>query len=206
MSTKQRFYAASVLSFLAGVVLLAISSWPLPQRTVTLAFPSVNSLDFPELQPVTIIGEIEASIPEKMRSGQPGTVNFAFLAGKPANDPAGEQAEDPSYLLEARLEIPGMQVKPGDSILQPVKEGKDLYFSWQIQADRPGINPGTLWTYILVPVSGSQELDRRPVQALQFEIEVAATPFVNPRLMRIVAFACILAAGIFMLRGRFRND
>ena len=42
---------------------------------------------------------------------------------------------------------------------------------------------------------------RCPVQALPFEIDVVAVPIFFPVLIRVVAIACILAAGIILLRG-----
>lgn len=94
-------------------------------------------------------------------------------------------------------------MEPGDAILQPVNSSTDLAYSWEIQADRKGIYSGTLWTYLLVPVSGELEMDRRPVQALPFEIEVVAAPIFFPILIRVAAIACILAAGIILLRGKY---
>ena len=203
MKRMKRYFAAPILLFFSGVALLIFSSWPLPQRIVTLTFPPAYSLDHPELDPAALEGEITVSIPVKMRTGQTSTVNFSFQANETAIAPPATGQNEPSYLLEARLEVPGMQVKPGDSILQPVNSRTDLVFSWEIQADSKGFHSGTFWTYLLVPVSGELEMDRRPVQALPFEIEVVAVPIFFPVLIRVVAIACILAAGIILVRGKY---
>lgn len=199
MSTKIRNAGTSILFFMTGVVLLVVSSWPLPRHSITLAFPPAYSLDHPDQKAVKLDREIEISIPLKMRIGQPGIVR---LASHPVNltmDSTNVWDENASYLLEARLEIPGLKVDPADSILQPVNEDIDLQYSWNIQAIKKGTWSGTLWIYLLVPGEGNQKIDRRPVQALPFEIDVIAFPFINSKILRMIALACIMAAGFILL-------
>lgn len=203
MNSMQKHLAAAILLVITGVAILVFTAWPLPKRTVTNPFPPAYSLDYPEMQPVLLERENTIVIPEKLRAGQTGTVKFSFQANETAKAPPATGQSEPSYLLEAHLEIPGMQVKPGDSILQPVNSSTDLVYSWEIQAEESGVYQATLWIYLLVPVNGNQQMDRRPVQALPFEIDVVAAPIFFPILIRVAAIACILAAGIILLRGKY---
>ncbi len=201
-STRIRL-AVSILLASTGAALLILTAWPLPKRTLTSPFPPAYSLDYPGMQPVLLERENTIVIPEKLRAGQTGIVKFSSLGIKTDSAISNGQADTPSALLEARLEIPGMGVNPGDSVYQPVADGVDLHYSWEIQAEDRGIYQGTLWLYLLVPVNGDQQIDRRPVQALPFEVETSGLSFAGLKVIRIAALILLVLAGITLLKGKY---
>lgn len=201
-STRIRL-AVTILLVITGAALLLLTVWPLPKRTLTNPFPPAYSLDYPEMQPLLLERENTIVIPEKLRAGQAGIVKFTSLGIKNDTHISNGQADAPSALLEARLEIPGMAVNPGDSVFQPVVEGVDLYYSWQIQAEDRGVYKGTLWLYLLVPVNGDQQIDRRPVQALPFEVETSGISLTGLKVIRIVALILLVLAVIAWLKDKY---
>lgn len=201
MNSKQRTLAAAILLAVTGVVLLVLAAWPLPKRTITNPFPPAYSLDFPEMQPLVLERENSVLIPEKLRTGQPAIVKFTSNGDKTAAAVGNGKPEEASSLLEARLEIPGMAVEPGDSILQPVAAEVDLHYSWEILAYEKGTYQGTLWIYLLVPVNSGERLDRRPVQALPFEIQAAGIPSTGLIILRITAIVLLMLACFAWLKG-----
>ncbi len=201
-STRIRL-AVSILLASTGAALLILTAWPLPKRTLTSPFPPAYSLDYPGMQPVLLERENTIVIPEKLRAGQAGIVKFTSLGIKTDTAISNGQADTPSALLEARLEIPGMRVNPGDSVFQPVADGVDLHYSWEILAEDRGIYQGTLWIYLLVPVNGDQQIDRRPVQALPFEVETSGLSFAGLKVIRIAALILLVLAGITFLKGKY---
>jgi hypothetical protein len=203
-STRVRL-AVSILLASTGAALLILTAWPLPKRTLTSPFPPAYSLDYPGMQPVLLERENTIVIPEKLRAGQAGIVKFTSLGIKTDAAIIEGQADTPSALLEARLEIPGMRVNPGDSVFQPVADGVDLHYSWEILADVNGVYQGTLWIYLLVPVNGDQQIDRRPVQALPFEVETAGIPSTGVKVLHIAACILFVLAGITLLKGKYTS-
>ncbi len=188
------------ISFLLlAVVFLVVSSWPFPRTQNTLPFPKAYSLDNPDLSPVELSREIFTSIPSKVRVGETDEIRFEFISTEKNDASNAQDTSDETYLLETRLEMPGMEVvNPADSVIQPVIMGHTLHYTWQIRPGRAGIYSGTLWVYLLVMPEGSTEPDRRPVLALPIKLEAVSIPIFNAKVLRVLGGICILVV-IFMV-------
>jgi hypothetical protein len=182
-----------------AVLSLAVSSWPFSRVQSTLPFPKAFSLDHPDLSPVELSREIFISFPSKVRTGETDEIRFEFISTE-KDDAFNEQdASGVTYLLETRLEMPGMEVNPFDAVIQPVIEGHTLHHTWKIQPGRAGTYSGTLWVYLLVMPEGSTEPDRRPVLALPIKLEGVSTPIFNAKVLRVLGGICIAAAFFLIL-------
>ncbi len=194
------FRTASLLLLLAAGVLLFFSSWPIPRERETIPFPLAYSLDQPGLAPVQLDRVVFTSIPEKMRVGQKGEIRLEFA---PSTSDALTSTQAPNgvpvsnmdtYLLEVRLEIPGIVVNPEDSVIQPIIEGHTLRYTWELETLQKGNYAGKMWVYLLVVPEGSFLTDRRPVLALPVEIEAVDMPIFNVKILRIAGGLCIAGA------------
>ncbi len=201
--------AISLFFLLMAVVLLVISSWPFPRSQSTQQFPMAFSLDHPELSPVELEREIFISIPSKLRVGEADEIRFEFSSLKNYGSNPSQESDiektGESYLLEARLEMPGLLVNPADSVIQPVIEGHNLRYTWEIQTGKEGIYTGTLWVYLLVMPEGSTEPDRRPVLALPVKVEGVNTPIFNAKVLRVLGGLCIAAAFLSVIMRLFQK-
>jgi hypothetical protein len=191
--------AISLFFLLLAVIFLAISSWPLPRVQSTQSFPKAYSLDYPELSPVELSREIFTSIPSKVRAGETDEIRFEFISTEISDASNTQDTAGETYLLETRLEMPGMEENPADAVVQPVIEGHTLRYTWQIQPGQAGMYSGTLWVYLLVMPEGSTEPDRRPVLALPVKVECVNTPVFNAKVLRILGGFCIAAAFFMVL-------
>ncbi|MGC1379176.1 MAG: hypothetical protein WA821_23300 [Anaerolineales bacterium] len=74
-------------------------------------------------------------------------------------------------LAEARLEMGGIQVRPPDTVSEPLLPGQSVTFFWSVQPNEAGRFKGTLWFYLrFVPKDGGPEV-RQAISAQEIEIE-----------------------------------
>lgn len=74
-------------------------------------------------------------------------------------------------LAEARLEMGGVQVRPPDTVSEPLLPGQSVTFFWSVQPNEAGRFKGTLWFYLrFVPKDGGPEV-RQAISAQEIEIE-----------------------------------
>jgi hypothetical protein len=71
----------------------------------------------------------------------------------------------------ARLDLAGVQISPQGMVSQPMRPGRDIFFSWSISPDQLGQYRGTLWLYLnLVPKNGGNP-DQLTLLAPEIQIE-----------------------------------
>ncbi len=117
--------------FICGLLILTLTTWPLP---VEHSQWSAVSLSDPEMKYT-----FELEWPRALRVGEGGTA--VLTAGQ-----IDLGASSANGMLEARLEFPGLIIKPNGSITQPPgSEENPLEYRWSITAFQPGSVSGTLW-------------------------------------------------------------
>jgi len=75
-----------------------------------------------------------------------------------------------NVVAEARLDLAGMQVVPPDEVIEPMRPGQTVTFSWSVRPESVGDYRGMLWVHLrFVPLDGGEET-RRPLTAQVIEI------------------------------------
>lgn len=113
--------------FVVGLVLILLTSWPLPSESIQWTSDSGGvsytfSLDWPSL---VRAGEIRQATLLINRSG---------LTSEPV-------------MLETRLEFNHLLVNPAEKITQPVSLSGVNEFRWELAVRQSGKSSGTLWIY-----------------------------------------------------------
>jgi len=74
-------------------------------------------------------------------------------------------------LAEARLDMAGVQVVPGDTISEPLLPGKSAIFYWSVSPHQVSNYRGTVWCHLkFLPKEGGDALDR-PIFARTIQIK-----------------------------------
>ncbi len=76
-----------------------------------------------------------------------------------------------NLVAAARLDLAGVQISPQGMVSQPMRPGKEIFFSWSISPDQLGQYRGTLWLYLnLVPKNGGNP-DQLTLLAPEIQID-----------------------------------
>jgi len=108
--------------------------------------------------------------PARLRAGEVGNLSLTLEV------PAGvlEQIfETHNVLAEARLELPGVQVKPNETVSETLRPGQQAVFFWNILSEEAGSFEGQVWFYLrFVPKAGGPETRQAlSVQRISLEVE-----------------------------------
>jgi hypothetical protein len=164
------------------------SSAPLPAATqepvvaVTSQPTQVVPPAIPETRRLTL------EFPPKMRAGVEGDVvrltlevddlgNITPTAQIEGNTVVGQTIEIPdlyqthNVTAEARLDLAGMEVRPAEAILEPLKRGQSATFYWSIRPQETGTYRGTVWLHLNFADKSTGEQSRIAVSAQIIEIE-----------------------------------
>lgn len=117
--------------FLIGLVLIVLTSWPLPAQTIEWSSTSdaasyTFTLDWPALVRIGENHQAELTVTRK---------------GSFSNDSIF------SEVLESRLEFNNLQVDPSGMVTQPLGSTGMNEFRWSIKVWQAGQYSGTLWIY-----------------------------------------------------------
>jgi hypothetical protein len=75
-----------------------------------------------------------------------------------------------TVFAEARLELAGVEVAPGDVVRQPLQRGKQVTFYWSVHPPEVGTYRGAVWfTLRFIPLDGGPEIEH-PVTVQPLEI------------------------------------
>ncbi|MHB8111841.1 MAG: hypothetical protein ACYDHA_00075, partial [Bellilinea sp.] len=125
---------------LAGLALLAISTWPLP----------VERMEWTANPTASLQGEFNFALawPISIRASEPRT---ARLTVKPS---PGQLADT---RIEARLEFAGLVIAPEGIMAQSIGAAENLDFRWELEPVEAGVHSGTLWIYTSPQTSDRSE-------------------------------------------------
>lgn len=78
-----------------------------------------------------------------------------------------------NVIAEARLDIAGLEVRPSETVSEPLLPGQSVTFYWSVRPQEVGTYRGMVWLHLrFIPRSGGEE-SRRAISAQVIEIEVA---------------------------------
>jgi hypothetical protein len=126
--------------------------------------------------------------PSKMRAGVEGDIvrltlevdelgNITPTAQIQGNVVVGQTIQIPdlyethNVTAEAQLDMAGMEVRPPDAILEPLKRGQSATFYWSIRPQETGTYRGTVWLHLNFTDKSTGEQNRIAVSAQIIEIE-----------------------------------
>jgi hypothetical protein len=176
-SRRIRIWIGFILLALA-LLILTWSFWPTArmQQQITSSFgdslsglPGAESAGLIETRLLTI------DSPRSVRVGDSDLVRMTFAVA-PGSDDQNTYTIPNLYdthnlVLEARLDVAGMQVAPGAGISEPMRRGQTITFYWSISPIQAGHYRGNLWVYLnIVPKLGG-EIDRRALVAHRMDIQ-----------------------------------
>jgi len=116
------------------------------------------------------------------------------IIGEPGLIP--DMYDSHNVLAEARLEIAGLQVIPDDLVIQALRPGEDLTFTWSVRSAEVGRLRGTVWLYLrFLPLDGGP--DRQIALSAQvIEIEVVNLFGIGGAMARIMGLTGVAASGL----------
>ncbi|MFZ5818567.1 MAG: hypothetical protein ACOYYJ_01595 [Chloroflexota bacterium] len=164
---------------------------PIPELlapTMTPAFPPVQSTSLPPQPAIQETRHLTLEFPPVMRAGDATRIrlqlevddqgNLTPTAVVEGNVVTGQVVKIPdlyethNVMVEARLDMAGMDVSPPGAISEPLQPGLPVTFYWSVRPDAPGLYQGTAWLHLqFVPKSGG-EGSRIPISVQFLEIEV----------------------------------
>jgi hypothetical protein len=166
-----------------------VSSAPLPAATpepVIAVTSQPTQITVPRAIPET--RRLTLEFPPKMRAGVEGDIvrltlevddlgNITPTAQIEGNTVVGQTIEIPdlykthNVTAEARLDLAGMEVRPAEAILEPLKRGQSATFYWSIRPQETGTYRGTVWLHLNFADKSTGEQSRIAVSAQIIEIE-----------------------------------
>jgi hypothetical protein len=116
------------------------------------------------------------------------------VIGEPVEIP--DVFETHNVMAEARLDIAGLDVAPGDLVSQSLRPGEDLTFTWSIRGEEVGKLRGTVWLYLrFLPLDGGQE-SGLALSAQIIEIEVVNLFGIGGAAARIMGLVGVAFSGL----------
>jgi len=81
-----------------------------------------------------------------------------------------------NVLVEARLDMAGVEIVPGGELSEPLRPGREVSFVWSVRPTALGVYRGTVWAHLLfIPLADDQDgeltASRRPLTAQIIEIK-----------------------------------
>ena len=129
---------------------------------------------------------IRLKFPPRIRLGDSGIIQLNLqvemsgsltpAAANVGNAATGESAniyDTSKVIVEARLELPGVIVRPSELISAPIAQGQPAVFYWTLQPGAVGNFGGTIWLYIRTVNNLTGRESRETISAQVIEIESA---------------------------------
>ncbi len=187
-----------LLLLILSLLWLGVVFWPLTQQTQVLSFgnlivSAIGPIPTPvrpeEATPVpenipTEQRSLQLEWPEKIRVGEARRIRLGLEmldAIKPAGDLSESEVITPSdwyahynVVVESRLDLAGMSVKPDGTMNEPMRPGEPVVFYWSVSPEQTGSFEGTVWVYInLIPKNG-QTAERFLLLARPLDIQAVS--------------------------------
>jgi hypothetical protein len=160
-------HGIAFINITASLIFLVWGYYPALEKTQKLRIPGV--------------GQQYLTWPSRIRTGETGPLKLVFDSaelgiGGIANHGSETVDFENNYqlllhptdhiLVETRVEIPGVQIRPGEELIQPLKSGEKLTFNWQITPKESGEIEGEIWLYLNVISKDRVDDIRHPVSIL----------------------------------------
>ncbi len=121
--------------------------------------------------PVAAPGQSTLTIayPAVVQVGGVDEITLTFILQNEALEPVFETH---NVLAEARLELPGVQIQPFNTVSETLQPGQQALFFWSMRPERVGTFEGQVWFYLrFVPKAGGPET-RQALSAQKVSVEV----------------------------------
>jgi hypothetical protein len=82
--------------------------------------------------------------------------------------------ESHQVIAEARFDLAGMEVRPGELVSEALSPGSSVTFRWSIRPQEAGVYRGTIWLYLRFVDRQSGEESRRTVSAQIVEMKAVS--------------------------------
>jgi hypothetical protein len=170
-----------------SIIFLIWSVYPLPLERRILRVPG--------------IGQLNLTWPSQIRKGDVGSLRLEFdsaelgIGGIDVIDNETSKfgvihqlsfSSSDHTLVETRLELPGLQIGPGEELIQPIRIGEKITFNWQIKSDESGEIDGELWIYLKTLSESGGEVHRLPISVLNFKLQFIDLFGMTRRMTRII--------------------
>lgn len=148
---------ALFLFFLALTLVFAFwASGPLPRRQQEL---SLRVVEMSAPQAVMQRWTVSLETPSRLRVGDAELIRLHLSPAEPLQSspsfPAlpGDVvlpalAETSALIAEARLDLAGVEVRPSETVSEPLLPGRALTFFWSVRATQPGEYHGVAWLHL----------------------------------------------------------
>jgi hypothetical protein len=85
-------------------------------------------------------------------------------------DPQKVVSDYDHLLVESRLEVARALIEPGPEVLQTLRPGENLNFTWNIKPVESGKLEAEIWVYLHLPIEGGEAYVREPITIQNVEI------------------------------------
>jgi len=156
--------ASAFIILTASIIFLVWGFCPAPEKTQKLRIPGV--------------GQQYLTWSSRIRRGETGSLKLVFdsaelgIGGIATHVSEIDEVENnyqlrlhptDHILVETRVEIPGVLIRPGEELIQPLKSGERLTFYWQFTPKESGEIEGEIWLYLNVISEDRRDDFRNPV-------------------------------------------
>lgn len=172
----------------ASAALLAWGLWPPTSDTKLLQLGS-GQVDVPSLSSTRgqEAWNLLLEYPEQVRVGDRGLIRLRLWTGlrdalKVTPGIQGEGADGATVpattvfnshyvIAEARLDLPGAQVRPYQAVSEPLLPGEPAEFVWSVILSEPTRHQGTAWSFLVVVEQRTQAQNRIALSAQSVQID-----------------------------------
>ena len=204
--------ASLLFTFIGLAGVLAYTFLPSPMQYASISFIPISTDDESEMPidlPPHLYQEhlLTLVYPEFLWLGDS---QYLILTLQPE---AGDQVEKTSPLsnystsLEARLDLPSMQISPGNAMYQVFQNGKQAQFLWDIKAENHE-SAGKLWLYLIINQYEEGLEQTIPLFALPIEISIKSWLGWTLPILRgliIVGLVCLIFLWIIFITPKFQK-
>jgi hypothetical protein len=176
------------LLLLAALSLTFACAAPAPARTVDLFAVPTDLASAPAalLEPrlLTLVH------PAVVRVGDLAVIRLTFAPGPEdvlgLTVPRADVFASYTIIAEAKLDLPGLAVRPPGLVSQPLEAGRGVTFTWYIQPQETGQVTGTAWFFLRFAPQAGGPGSELPVAALPVEFAVVSLAGLDGGAARVV--------------------
>jgi hypothetical protein len=198
------------LILLVGLVSLVWGLWPAKriERLIEIpwrGFYPTASKPTDENQ----VGLLKLAWPAWMQLGSTGAIRVELVPGNKATQELARgtgaaivpglssEITDQRWVIEARLEIPGIP-EPVGAIREAFTASAPLVFTWKVQPLHSGSYSGDIWLHLVeLPTSSSSAEQRRLLSIQPVEIRVTSLFSLNTYLAQVIGIVgCVLGLAL----------
>lgn len=89
-----------------------------------------------------------------------------------------------TVIAEARLDLAGLEIRPGDVISEPLLPGESTTFYWSVRPDSPGTFRGTAWLFLRFIDKATGQETRKAISAQTVTVEGTSLLGLNGNVAR----------------------